>query len=83
MKLQGGEILDKSGIIVTPLWPPITGTRTSRGSTPEIEAVKVDARTISSVVTPKSFFGSNTLYLFKTSAKIGTVELTGLEITRT
>ena len=51
--------------------------------TPEVtSAVNVDARTTSRVVTPKSFLGLNTLCAFRTSATIGTVELTGLEMTR-
>lgn len=43
----------------------------------------MEARTTSSVVTPKSFLGLNTFLDFRTSATIGTVELTGLEMTRT
>lgn len=55
----------------------------SAGEDPEvISAVKVEARTTSRVVTPKSFLGLNTLWHFRTSATIGTVELTGLEMTR-
>jgi hypothetical protein len=45
--------------------------------------VKVDARTTSRDVTPKTLFGLNTPYCFKTSETIGTVELTGFEIMRT
>ena len=45
-----------------------------------IEETKVEARTTSRVVTPNNFFGLNTPCFFKTWAKIGTVELTGLEI---
>ena len=55
----------------------------SAGEFPDvISAVKVDARTTSRVVTPKSRCGLNTLCDFMTSATMGTVELTGLEMTR-
>ena len=47
----------------------------------KLTATKVLARTTSSVVTPSSFFGSYTPAAFSTSAAIGTVELTGLEMT--
>ena len=43
----------------------------------------MEARTTSRVVTPKSFLGLNTFCDLSTSATIGTVELTGLEMTRT
>jgi hypothetical protein len=50
-----------SGQTVTPLWPPTTGTATSlaRDSFPRISATNVDARTTSSVVTPKILFCDN------------------------
>ena len=46
---------------MTPLWPPTTGTATSlaRESFPRISATNVDARTTSSVVTPKILFCDN------------------------
>jgi len=68
---------------------------------PKISATNVEARTTSSVVTPKTLFqvyedapqyneyfsayrfGSKTPCFLRTSATIGTVELTGLEMTRT
>ena len=46
----------------------------------DLTATNVLARTTSSVVTPSSFFGSYTPAALSTSAAIGTVELTGLEI---
>jgi hypothetical protein len=62
----------------------MTGMTRSEGATPPvILAVKVDALTTSRVVTPKSFLGLKTLWDLRTSATMGTVELTGLEITRT
>lgn len=84
-------------MIVTPEWPPTTGIRTDGASRPvATSAAKVEARTTSRVETPKSLdsakvrsmtathlFGSKTPAFLRTSATIGTVELTGLEITST
>ena len=48
-----------------------------------VHTTKVLALTTSSIVTPKSRFGSKVPAFLKTSAAIGTVELTGLLITLT
>ena len=73
-----------SGTMVSPLCPPTTGIVSLRGSfSPVSSAVKVDARTTSSVVTPNSLRASNTLWALRISAAMGTVELTGLEMTST
>ncbi|KAJ6290505.1 hypothetical protein OIU76_028129 [Salix suchowensis] len=66
--------------MVIPACPPTTGTSTSISLRFFFSATNVFALTTSSVVTPKSFFGSYTPFFFKTSAAIGTVELTGLLI---
>ena len=66
--------------MVTPAWPPTTGTSTSLTSRPLASATKVLARTTSSVVTPMSFLGSKVPAALKTSAAMGTVELTGFEM---
>lgn len=60
-----------------------TVTRVSLGSVPWIPLKKVLARTTSKVVTPNNRLGSKTPAFLKTSAKMGTVELTGLEMTKT
>ena len=44
---------DRSGSMVMPAWPPMTGTLTVLTSTPLASATNVLARTTSSVVTPK------------------------------
>ena len=44
--------------MVTPAWPPMTGTLTSAGLRPMASATKALARTTSSLVTPSSFRGS-------------------------
>jgi hypothetical protein len=80
--LTGGFAWLNNGMIVLPEWPPKTGIVMSAGDPEVISAVNVDARTTSSVVTPKSFLGLNTLWDLRTSATMGTVELTGLEMTR-
>lgn len=49
---------------------------------PETEARKRDARTTSRVVTPNTRLGSKTPAFSSVAATIGTVELTGLEMTR-
>ena len=102
--------------MVTPAWPPTTGTSTSVTSVPVFSAQNVFAltyvwpehmtsarphailglqaeqqkaraelfvsrmRTTSRVVTPKSLLGWYTPAFLSTSAAIGTVELTGLEM---
>ena len=66
--------------MVVPAWPPTTGTSTSATSRPLAAATNVLERTTSSVVTPSSFLGSKTPAAFNTSAAMGTVELTGLEM---
>jgi hypothetical protein len=45
----------KAKLTVTPLWPPTTGTDTDEDNErlPRISETKVEARTTSSVVTPK------------------------------
>ena len=60
-----------------------TVTLVSLGSVPWIVLKKVEALTTSKVVTPNNLLGSKTPCFFKTSAKMGTVELTGLEMMRT
>jgi hypothetical protein len=66
--------------MVIPACPPITVTSTSLGSKPRLLATNVLARQTSRVVTPKSFLGSYVPAFFRTSAAMGTVELTGLLI---
>ena len=48
---------ESSGRMVTPAWPPTTGTVTSTGSTPRTSATNASARTTSSFVTPSSLSG--------------------------
>lgn len=103
--------------MVTPAWPPMTGTFTCAGSTSKISPTNALARATSSLVTPNSLAGlkmpalyirqpfgvscftlsvstrhvryapSSTkllpTYFLKTSAAIGTVELTGLDMIAT
>src|SRR5579859_3154667 len=57
-------------------------TRSAGDTPPVISEVNVDARTTSRVVTPKSFLGLKTFWDLRTSATMGTVEFTGLEMTR-
>mmetsp|Transcript_27161 Transcript_27161/g.69129 ORF Transcript_27161/g.69129 Transcript_27161/m.69129 type:complete len:244 (-) Transcript_27161:335-1066(-) len=82
-RLSAGCACDSRGRMVMPAWPPTTGTRTSRGSTPRMSAMKASARTTSSVVTPNRRRGSYTPARLNTSAAMGTVELTGLEMMAT
>jgi hypothetical protein len=78
-----GVALLMSGTIVSPEWPPITGIVSSCGSAlPTISATKVSARTTSSVVTPNRRCALNLPAALSTSAVMGTVELTGFEMTR-
>ena len=65
-----------------PAWPPITGTLIDVGSTPMASATNLLARHTSSVVTPNSLRLSYTPADLRTSAKMGTVEFTGLEMIR-
>ena len=44
--------------MVTPAWPPTTGTETASGAAPMAPATKVLARSTSSLVTPSSLRGS-------------------------
>mmetsp|Transcript_1212 Transcript_1212/g.2609 ORF Transcript_1212/g.2609 Transcript_1212/m.2609 type:complete len:302 (+) Transcript_1212:103-1008(+) len=78
-----GVACERMGRMVMPAWPPTTGTLTSLGSTPSISAMKVSARTTSKVVTPNRREGSYVPAALNTSAAIGTVELTGLEMMAT
>ena len=71
---------ESSGRMVTPAWPPTTGTSTSATGRPLASATNVLARTTSRVVTPMSLAGSYTPAALSTSAVIGTVEFTGLEM---
>lgn len=66
--------------MVAPLCPPMTGTLNPFGSTslPRAWAIKVEALTTSSVVTPKRRVGSNAPCVRSASAATGTVEFTGL-----
>uniref|UniRef100_A0A0A9EUG6 Pco104294 n=1 Tax=Arundo donax TaxID=35708 RepID=A0A0A9EUG6_ARUDO len=61
----------------------MTGTLISLGSSPRTSPTKVFALTTSSVVTPRRRLGSYVPAFLKTSAAMGTVELTGLLITST
>lgn len=53
---RGWDDWERRGTIVTPLWPPTTGTATDfeRLRSPRISATNVEARTTSRVVTPNS-----------------------------
>ena len=44
--------------MVTPAWPPMTGTETASGAIPMASATNVFARSTSSFVTPSSLRGS-------------------------
>lgn len=68
--------------MVGPLCPPTTVMTESDGLTPAIPAVNRAARTTSRVVTPNRCAGSKTPNFSKVLATMGTVELTGLEMTR-
>src|ERR1700720_4293023 len=73
---------DRRGTIVAPLWPPTTVTGVSIGLALDIPARKRAARTTSRVVTPKRRAGSNTPAFSRVEATMGTVELTGFDMTR-
>mmetsp|Transcript_36749 Transcript_36749/g.55476 ORF Transcript_36749/g.55476 Transcript_36749/m.55476 type:complete len:222 (+) Transcript_36749:579-1244(+) len=77
-----GLVWESRGTMVVPAWPPTTGTLVERGSRPLASATKVRARQTSRVVTPNNLLGSKTPAAFKTSAAMGTVEFTGLEMMR-
>jgi hypothetical protein len=66
--------------MVIPACPPITGTETSSTVQSWFSATKVLALTTSRVVTPNNLFLLYVPFFLSTSAKIGTVEFTGLEI---
>ena len=66
--------------MVTPEWPPTTGTSVDSGLELAMPDRKVAARVTSSVVTPNRRLGSYTPAFLKTSATIGTVEFTGFEM---
>jgi hypothetical protein len=68
--------------MVAPLCPPTTVTGESFGEAPTMPAKKRAARTTSRVVIPNTCFGSKTPSFSSVAATMGTVELTGLEITR-
>lgn len=68
--------------MVTPECPPMTGTAIVDGSEEVTSPRKREARTTSSVVTPNRRDGSKTPCASSVLATIGTVEFTGLEITR-
>lgn len=61
----------------------MTVTAVSFVGAPEISERKRAARTTSRVVTPKMRRGSNWPAFLKVSATMGTVELTGFEMTQT
>mmetsp|Transcript_3597 Transcript_3597/g.11921 ORF Transcript_3597/g.11921 Transcript_3597/m.11921 type:complete len:203 (+) Transcript_3597:336-944(+) len=68
---------EKSGRIVVPAWPPITGMEMSPTGAPVISCTNFSARTQSSVVTPTILHGSCPAF-FHSSHMAGTTELTGL-----
>eukprot|EP00754_Rhynchopus_humris_P045074 Rhum_TRINITY_DN4593_c0_g1::Rhum_TRINITY_DN4593_c0_g1_i1::g.14984::m.14984 len=80
--VNSNSVCDSSGTIVGPECPPTTGIFTSSTLTFFSCDTNVLARTRSRVVTPNSFFGLYTPAAFRVSAKMGTVELTGLEMIR-
>mmetsp|Transcript_9092 Transcript_9092/g.18826 ORF Transcript_9092/g.18826 Transcript_9092/m.18826 type:complete len:258 (+) Transcript_9092:820-1593(+) len=80
LSANAGVACESSGRIVAPAWPPMTGTWTAPGGTPTASARKVLARTTSRWVTPSRRAGSYTPRAFSTSATMGTVEFTGLEM---
>ena len=67
---------------MAPLCPPMTVTGVSAGSALTIPAKKRAARTTSSVVIPNRCRGLKTPAFSRVEATMGTVELTGLEVTR-
>lgn len=76
------EDCDRRGTIVTPECPPMTGTAILVGLEEVTSPRKREARTTSRVVTPKRREGSKTPCASSVLATMGTVEFTGLEITR-
>ena len=67
---------------MAPLCPPITVTGVSFGEASTIPAKKRAARTTSSVVIPNRRRSLKTPAFWRVAATMGTVELTGLEMTR-
>ena len=67
---------------MAPLCPPMTVTGVSAGEASTIPAKKRAARTTSRVVIPKRRRASKTPAFSRVAATMGTVELTGLEMTR-
>lgn len=68
--------------MVAPLWPPTTVTGVSLGEALTMPAKKREALTTSRVVMPNTRFGLKTPAFSRVAATMGTVELTGFEITR-
>mmetsp|Transcript_1317 Transcript_1317/g.2940 ORF Transcript_1317/g.2940 Transcript_1317/m.2940 type:complete len:233 (-) Transcript_1317:159-857(-) len=66
--------------MVVPAWPPMTSTFIDPTSLPSFCATKVFARVTSNVVTPINRFGLYTPCFLSTSAQMGTMEFTGLEM---
>lgn len=73
---------DSRGTMVGPLWPPMTVIPVLEGEAPVMPATKRVARTTSSVVIPNRRAGLKTPAFSRVAATMGTVELTGLEMTR-
>lgn len=67
---------------MAPLCPPMTVTGVSDGEASTRPAKKRAARTTSRVVIPNRRRGSKTPAFSRVAATMGTVELTGLEMTR-
>ena len=67
---------------MAPLCPPTTVTWISSGEASTIPAKKRVARTTSRVVIPNRRRASKTPAFWRVAATMGTVELTGLEMTR-
>merc|ERR1719509_260951 len=78
---RAGEHWERRGRMVAPAWPPTTGQVTRAGSSPWRAPTNSLLLATSSVVTPNSFLGLYTPAILKTSATMGTVELTGLVMT--
>merc|ERR1712154_487160 len=73
-------VWERRGKMVIPACPPTTGTLTS--ATPLVWCTKAVARMVSKVVTPKILEGLYTPLDCMTLERMGTVELTGLEMTK-
>lgn len=68
--------------MVAPLCPPTTVTTVSLGEASTMPAKNRAALTTSRVVIPNRCLGLNTPAFSRVAATMGTVELTGFEITR-